>query len=261
MKLSERQKHIMQWLHTSNSILPSGLMAQHFGVSVQTIRKDMNEMSDLGLVRRVHGGIRLPSDNDNLSFTNRELLHFAAKEHIAQQVAQALPPNSSIFLGIGTTPKQVAQALLDHSGLTVVTNNINVALILSRNPDIQVHLAGGLVRSSDEDTIGEVSTAFYRRFNIQYGIFGVGGISQHGRLLDFYAEEAHLNRAIIEHSQYCWLVADQHKYGRYAPVVSGQLSEIDRLFTDAVSTDLARLCHQYQVDVFHDTTHEFNQKE
>lgn len=236
-------------------------MAEHFGVSVQTIRKDMNEMSDLGLVRRVHGGIRLPSDNDNLSFTNRELLHFAEKKNIAQQVAKALPPNSSIFLGIGTTPKQVAQALLDHSGLTVVTNNLNVALILSRNPDIQVHLAGGLVRSSDEDTVGEVSTAFYRRFNIQYGIFGVGGISHHGRLLDFYAEEGHLNRAIIEHSQHCWLVADQYKYGRYAPVVSGQLGEVDRLFTDVLTDDLAALCHQYQVEVLHNTTDEFTQKE
>ena len=247
----------MQWLQTSNSILPSGLMAEHFGVSVQTIRKDMNEMSDLGLVRRVHGGIRCPSANDNLSFTNRELLHFAAKENIALQVAKALPANTSVFLGIGTTPKQVAQALIDHVGLTVVTNNINVALILSRNPEIQVHLAGGLVRSSDEDTVGEESTAFYRRFNIQYGIFGVGGISHHGRLLDFYPEEAHLNRAIIEHSQYCWLVADQHKYQRYAPVVSGQLYEINRLFTDVAPAELVTLCHQHQVDIIQDSTIEF----
>lgn len=248
MSLSSRQKDILTYLQQSHGVLSSALLSERFTVSVQTIRKDMNELSDKGLVRRVHGGISLPSANDNLSFSNRELLNLSAKQSIAQEVVKALPEGTSIFLGIGTTPKHVAQALLDHPGLTVVTNNINAALTLSSNPNISVFLAGGAVRSSDEDTIGESATNFYRQFNIKIGIFGVGGLGENGQLLDFTPEEANLTRAIIEQSEQCWLVADQTKLGRYAPIVSGQLSEMQRMFVDEAPDNIQQLCRRNQVE-------------
>ncbi len=249
MSLSTRQKQILEYLQQAHGVLSSTLLSKHFDVSVQTIRKDMNDLSDKGMVRRVHGGISLPSANDNLSFTNRELIHLSAKQSIAQKVVSELPEGCSIFLGIGTTPKHVAHALLDHPGLTVVTNNLNAALILSRNPNISVHLAGGAVRPSDEDTVGESATDFYRRFNLKIGIFGVGGLNDKGQLLDFTPEEACLTRAIIEQSQQCWLVADKSKLGRYAPVVSGKLAEIQRLFVDQVTADLTRLTHHHHIEM------------
>lgn len=249
MSLSSRQKEILSYLQQAHGVLSSSLLSEKFAVSVQTIRKDMNDLSDKGMVRRVHGGITLPSDNDNLSFTNRDMLNLSAKQTIAQCVADELPEGSSIFLGIGTTPKHVAHALLDHPGLTVVTNNINAALTLSRNPNVAVHLAGGAVRSSDEDTVGESATHFYRQFNIRIGIFGVGGLGDGGQLLDFTPEEASLTRAIIEQSEQCWLVADKTKLGRYAPVVSGKLFEIQRMFVDEATIDIARLCQLNQVEL------------
>ncbi len=249
MSLSTRQKQILEYLQHAHGVLSSDLLSQRFDVSVQTIRKDMNDLSDKGMVRRVHGGISLPSANDNVSFTNRELLNLSAKQKIAQRVVKEIPEGTSIFLGIGTTPKHVAQALLDHPGLTVVTNNINAALTLSRNPHISVYLAGGAVRTSDEDTVGETTTGFYRQFNIKIGIFGVGGFNDKGKLLDFTPEEAHLTRAIIEQSQQCWLVADKTKLGRYAPVVSGELNEITKLFVDEATFEFSRLCSTHQVDL------------
>ncbi|WP_252022363.1 DeoR/GlpR family DNA-binding transcription regulator [Vibrio sp. SCSIO 43136] len=249
MRLSTRQKEILAYLEQAHGVLSSTLLAEQFAVSVQTIRKDMNELSDLGMVKRVHGGVTLPSTNDNLSFTNREMLNLSAKQHIAQVVVSHIPEGSSIFLGIGTTPKHVAQALLDHPGLTVVTNNINAALTLSRNPNIVVYMAGGMVRPSDEDTVGESTTTFYRQFNIQIGIFGVGGLNTQGQMLDFTPEEAHLNRAIIEQSQQIWIVADHSKLGRYAPVVSGNLSEADTLFVDQLTPPLAKLAQNAQVKI------------
>lgn len=249
MSLSSRQKEILNYLQHCHGVLSSTLLSDKFKVSVQTIRKDMNELSDQGLVRRVHGGISLPSANDNLSFTNRELLNVSAKQQIAKKVAELIPEGSSIFLGIGTTPKHVANALLDHPGLTVITNNINAALTLSRNPNISTFLAGGAVRTSDEDTVGESATSFYRQFNIKIGIFGVGGLGSKGELLDFTPDEANLTRAIIEQSHECWLVADKSKPGRYAPIVSGQLSEIQRLFVDETTPEFDSLCTANQVEL------------
>ncbi len=249
MSVSTRQTEILAYLQRCHGVLSSALLAERFAVSVQTIRKDINELSDTGMVKRVHGGIMLPSANDNLSFTNRELLNLAAKQHIAKRVVRDLPEGTSIFLGIGTTPKQLANALLDHPGLTVVTNNINAALTLSRNPNLSIHLAGGAVRSSDEDTVGEATTQFYRQFNIKIGIFGVGGLSDSGQLLDFTPEEASLTRAIIEQSQQCWLMADLSKYGRYAPVVSGKLHEMNKLYIDEPSAQLTELCHKNHIEL------------
>lgn len=249
MILSVRQRKILDYLQQYQGVLSSRLLSETFSVSVQTIRKDMNELSNKGMVRRVHGGISLPNANENSSFTHRELIHRSAKQRIAQRVANDLPVGCSIFLGIGTTPKQVATALLDHQGLTVVTNNINAALTLSRNPNITVHLAGGLVRSSDEDTVGDTVSQFYRQFNIKIGIFGVGGLMDNGKMLDFSQEEAHLTRTIINNSQQCWLVVDKSKLDRYAPIVSGHLCEIKRIYVDQETATFTKMRSNYKLDL------------
>lgn len=97
--------------------------------------------------------------------------------------------------------------------------------------------------------MGETTTRFYRQFNIKIGIFGVGGFNDKGQLLDFTPEESGLTRAIIEQSQQCWLVADKTKFGRYAPVVSGELSEMKRLFADEATNEFMTLCHSHQVEL------------
>ncbi|MGL6314143.1 DeoR/GlpR family DNA-binding transcription regulator [Vibrio sp. WXL103] len=249
MSLSARQKAILTFLGETNGVLSSTLLSERFSVSVQTIRKDLNDLHDKGMVRRVHGGVTLLTENDNLSFSNREVVNLSAKQAIARRIVQELPEGTSIFLGIGTTPKQVAHELLDHPGLTVVTNNINAASILSRNPNLSVHLAGGQVRPSDEDTVGEAATNFYRRFYIKVGIFGVGGLTPQGQLLDFTPEEADLSRAIMQQSHQCWVVADKSKLGRYAPIVSGKLAQVDRLFVDQSSDKIQHLCKINQVEL------------
>jgi len=248
MALSRRQQRIIDKLHETNGVLSSAEITSLFNVSVQTIRKDLNELSELGLVRRVHGGISLPSNNHNLSFTNRTVLNLVAKRNIARKVVELLPENSSIFLGIGTSPQQVAQALLDHPGLTVVTNNINVSLTLSNNLKIQTYLAGGHVRPSDQDTMGPEATAFLSKFNIQYGVFGVGGLNQKGQLLDFSPEESHVSRTIIENSETRILIADQSKIDRYAPVVTGSLGDIDILVMDSISDSIKQSCVAFETE-------------
>ncbi|MDO6708207.1 DeoR/GlpR family DNA-binding transcription regulator [Photobacterium sp. 1_MG-2023] len=250
MKLSARQQAILDYLQQHPGVLSSNTLVEQCQVSVQTIRKDFNDLNELGLVRRVHGGITLPSSQDNLPFANRDTLHSAAKQAIARQVASQLPEGCSLFLGIGTTPKYVAQALLDHPGLTLVTNNIQAALTLSLNPNATIHLAGGTLRAKDKDTVGQATTDFYRRFHIQYGIFGVGGLGQNGALLDFSPDEAALSRTIIAQSEQCWLVADTSKLGRYAPVISGQLHEMSALFTEQPDAAIEALCQQHEVQLW-----------
>jgi len=241
MTLSERQNRILARLDQSDGILTSAELTDTFQVSVQTIRKDLNELSNRGLVQRIHGGITRPRQNRNLSFSNRQVINLEAKRAIARAVVERLPEGASIFLGIGTTPQQVAQALLDHPGLQVITNNLNAAVTLCRNPNIETLVTGGRIRPSDQDLMGEDATRFLRRFQVNYGIFGIGGLSARGELMDFSPEEAHLSRAIIECSDQCILVADSSKYLRSAPVRSGRIQEVDLLVTDQLGAPLKTL--------------------
>ena len=250
MSLSSRQKQIISKLHDTNGVFSSADITSLFNVTIQTIRKDLNELSELGLVRRVHGGISLPGENHNLSFSNRTIMNLAAKEDIALKVIELFPKNTTIFLGIGTTPQQVAQALLKHPGLTAVTNNINVALTLCGNTNIQIYLAGGLVRANDQDTMGIETIEFMKKFNIQYGVFGVGGLSSKGQLLDFSSEESSISRTIIENSQSRVLVVDHTKLERYAPVITGDLNDIDFLVMDFISDSIKELCVQRDIEMF-----------
>ncbi|MFP8965395.1 DeoR/GlpR family DNA-binding transcription regulator [Pokkaliibacter sp. CJK22405] len=249
MTLSARQKKILDWLQQEGGTLSSNTLTDAFGVSAQTIRKDLNELSDQGLVKRVHGGITLPRNNRNLSFSNRQVLNLGAKQAIAQRLVSNLPEGSSLFLGIGTTPQQIAQALLDHPGLIVVTNNLNVALTLCQNPNIETLLAGGRVRPADQDIMGEDTTRFFRRFRINYGVFGVGGIGHDGTLVDFSPEESHLTHSIMENSEHRILVADASKYLRNAPVISSHLRDVDEFYTDLLPEGLASLCRELKLPV------------
>lgn len=256
MSLSERQNRILAFLNQAGGNLTSTELTDAFDVSVQTIRKDLNELSNLGLVQRVHGGITLPRQNRNLSFSNRQVINLDAKRSIAQAVADRLPEGASVFLGIGTTPQQVAQALLGHPGLQVVTNNLNVALTLCRNPNIETLIAGGRIRPSDQDVMGEDTTRFLRRFQVNFGIFGIGGLSESGELMDFSLEESHLSRAILDCSDQRVLVADSSKYLRSAPIRTGLLDEVDLFVTDHLPEPVEALLRDKHTEVICTSGHE-----
>lgn len=251
MVLSDRQTKILAWLKQAGGHLSSQELTDAFNVSVQTIRKDLNELSDQGMVQRVHGGIRLPFHNRNLSFQSRQVINLKAKRAIGQKVANLLPEGATIFIGIGTTPQQVALALVDHPGLQVITNNLNAAMTLCHNPNIETLLTGGRIRPSDQDLVGEDATQFLRRFQVNFGIFGIGGLGPQGDLMDFSPEESHLSRAIIENSDQCILVADSSKYLRKAPVRTGSLSDVDLFVTDQITAPIATLCESAGIEVRH----------
>ncbi len=240
----------MDRLYQSNGELTTTDITSCFNVTIQTIRKDLNELSKIGLVRRVHGGINLPTRHQNVSFSNRTIMNLAAKQYIARKVVELLPADTSVFLGIGTTPQQVALALLDHPGLTVVTNNLNVALTLCHNQNIQTYLAGGKVRANDQDVMGTETIEFMSRYNIHYGVFGAGGLSSKGELLDFSTEESTATRTIIKHSETKILVADHSKMNRYAPVITGEINDVDFLIMDKISSPIRDICELYDVEMF-----------
>ena len=125
----------------------------------------------------------------------------AEKQRIARLAARHVPDQASMFINIGTTTEEVARALIDHQGLRVITNNINVATILMPTPTFEVIVAGGVVRRRDRGIVGEATIDFINQFKVDVGIIGISGIDDDGTLLDFDYREVRVARTIIENSR------------------------------------------------------------
>ncbi len=180
----------------------------------------------------MNAGNATPSSVENIAYETRQRQKRDAKERIAAQVAAHIPPSSSVFINIGTTTEAVARALARHDGLRVVTNNLNVATILSANPAIEVIVAGGIVRSRDRGIVGEATIDLIKQFQLDFAVIGISAIDPSGALLDFDYQEVRVAQTIIEHSSKVLLVSDSSKFGRHAMVRLGHLSQIDALFTE-----------------------------
>ncbi len=227
----ERHRRILNVVQ-SRGFVSIDELARDFEVTPQTIRRDINDLSEAGLVRRYHGGAGTISSTENFAYSDRKILCLPEKQRIASMVAKHIPDHASLFINIGTTTEEVAKALCNHQRLRVITNNLNVATILSNFENIDIIISGGLIRHRDCGIIGEATIDFIQQFKVDYGIIGISGIDQDGTLLDFDYREVRAARAIIDNSRQTFLVADHTKFGRNAMVRLASITEISALFTD-----------------------------
>lgn len=257
MSLSERQRQILNWVQQCD-LLKVEHMVEHFHVSSQTIRKDINQLAERHLVRRQHGGVAPMSSTENLPFENRQWLNSDAKQAIALQVAATIPHGASVFLGIGTTVEYVAKALLDHQALQVFTNNLTVATLFAQRENVTVRLTAGRMRHRHCDLVGTDALESMRKYVFDYGVLGCGGLHEQYGVLDFDADEANLSRTLIEQSRHPLLVTDRHKWGRKASARVATFDKIETVFTDAMDERMSALLKSMgtAVVISHEHAHE-----
>ena len=242
LPLSERQNEILSLARIIGRVEVDEL-ALRFEVTPQTIRRDLNDLCDRNILSRTHGGAVVSSSVENLSYEARRQIAALSKRAIGIAAAGLIPNNSSLFINIGTTTEEVARALASHKGLLVVTNNINVALMLYPNAAFNVVVAGGPVRHTDGAVVGAATVDMIRKFKVDTAIIGASALDEDGSLLDFDPLEVNVSRAIIENARSVVLVCDQMKVGRSAPVRIGRVSQIDTFVTDRLaSSKLRALC-------------------
>jgi DeoR family glycerol-3-phosphate regulon repressor len=231
LDLNLRQDKLLRIVRASGAISLEEL-AHGVGATVQTIRRDVQQLADAGLLVRFRGGVRASGTTENITYQQRQTLHSDAKERIARAVAQRVPNDASIALTVGTTTGAVARALVNHKGLRVVTNDMVIAQTLSVSKEIDVQMCGGFVRGRDYAIVGEAAVQFIDQFRFDIAIVGVAGIEADGSLRDFDYREVKVTQAAITHSRQVWVVADHSKFTRRAMVEVTSVSRIDGFFTD-----------------------------
>lgn len=229
--LPARQAAILELAREAGRVAVDEL-AVRFEVSPQTIRKDLNELTEAGLLARSHGGALLASGVENVAYGARRALAREEKQRIAQRCAALIPDGSSLFLNIGTTTEEVARALAHRRDLLVVTNNIHVVAILLPSAGVEVVVAGGPVRRADGGIVGEATVDLVSQFKLDFAIIGASALDEDGALLDFDYREVRVARAILENARRSILVADATKFERSAPVRIGHVGHLHAFVTD-----------------------------
>ena len=258
MDLSDRQSEIMARARADGRVLVDDL-AVEFGVTTQTIRRDLNLMSQDGLLTRVHGGAMPATSITNVEYAERRLLALDEKRAIGARAAAMIPDGCSLIINIGTTTEQVAHALRDRRDLFVVTNNINVVNILSGTPAKEIVLAGGAVRQTDGAIVGDEAVDFIRKFRTDFAIIGASALDEDGSIMDFDVREVAVARAIATSARRTILVCDHNKFERSAPVRICDLAQIDDFVTDrAPPAAFHDACEQagVRIAVADDETHD-----
>src|SRR6185312_11877805 len=247
--LSHRQTEILNIARAFGRVMVEDL-AKRFEVSAQTIRKDLNDLCDHRSLTRIHGGAIIASGVENLAYEARRFVAAEEKKAIGAAAAARIPNGCSLFINIGTTTEEVASALTSHQDLLVITNNLNVAMLLYRHPRIEVIVAGGAVRRADGAVIGSTAISLIGQFKVDYAIIGASAIDEEGALLDFDYREVQAAQAIIANARSVMLVADSTKLRRSAPVRIAHISQIQTFVTDAaLPAGLANICHTRGIEV------------
>ena len=141
-------------------------------------------------------------------------------------------------------------SLRNHRGLVVITNNLNVAHILSEAPGVELFVTGGKVRKSDGGIVGGAAVDLINQFKVDFAVIGSSAIDQTGSLLDFDYQEVRVTQAIIKQSYQTILAADSSKFERRAPVEIGRLADLDIFVTDErPSSTIEKICEAAEVEL------------
>ncbi|MEM6637348.1 MAG: DeoR/GlpR family DNA-binding transcription regulator [Pseudomonadota bacterium] len=231
MDIDTRQETILALLRSQGAVAVDEL-AQHFKLTAQTIRQDLRDLGQRGLLLRTHGGARRVETVTNRDYSERRRHLAPEKEAIGRAAASLIPDNCSVILNIGTTTEQVARALGGHHGLSIISNNINIINQLSGSKAKDLIMVGGAVRPSDGAVVGEDAVEFISRYKADYAVIGASALDPDGTVLDFDSREVSVARAILRNARNRILVCDSSKFDKSAPIRICDLADVDYFVTD-----------------------------
>jgi DeoR family transcriptional regulator of aga operon len=207
-------------------------LAHGFGVSLATIRRDLQLLDEQRLVTRIHGGAVARSVVYELPLRYKAARRQDEMRRIGQAAAALVPEGATVGLTGGTTTTEVAHALAGLAGLTVVTNALNLASELAVRANLKLVVPGGVARPESYELVGPLAEASLAGLNLDFVFVGVDGISVEAGCTTHHEVEAYTNRALIQRGRRVIVVADRSKLGRVAFARMCAVTEVHELITD-----------------------------
>ena len=233
MALNRRRAEILKLIQEDGHAKVQQL-SQIFGVSEVTIRQDLEALEELGYVQREHGGAFLKdvgSFAETGTLFNQE--HLEEKQEIALKAVNLIEEGDSIILDSGSTTTALASQLLKFKSLTVITNALNIAFILGKNPGINLVVSGGEFKAPTLSLTGELAVDVFKKFHVKKLFLATAGISPEYNLTYPSFSDLVVKSAMIESAEKVFLLADSFKIGLTTFATLGPITRIHTLITDS----------------------------
>lgn len=238
MRKVERLAAILDRLAEHGSVEVTEL-ASSFDVSEATVRRDLQSLSRSQRILRTHGGARPADADEEVSARVKAVLRRAEKERIGKAAAELVPAGAVVGMTGGSTTLEVARALADRPGITIVTNAINVAAELADRSTVKLIVIGGIIRHSLE-LVGPAAEAMLSNYHLDVAFIGVDGLTAEEGCTTYDEMEAQTDRAFLQRSEFRIVVSDSSKIGKVTFARITHLSDIDQIVTDCDVDDQQR---------------------
>lgn len=230
----ERHQRILSMLN-SNQIVNANDLSELLDVSRETVRRDLLELENSGLIDRVHGGAVLPNKGDEAPFEKRKDVQTRAKQDIASKAISLIKPGASIIVDAGTTTSVFGHYLAKLSGIMVVTNSIDIAqTIKASGADIDIILLGGQLALDVPATYGELTLSEIKRFNVDLAFISPVAVHPDKGVFSYALKEAEIAKAMIVQASKNVILCDRTKLGKTNRVRFAEIMQINYLITDSL---------------------------
>jgi len=231
MRQDERLAAILDEL-AAHGTVGAAKLATTLGVSTATIRRDLERLQEQRLLARTHGGAVSHGVLYELPLRYKEARRQEEKRRIAAAAASRIGDGSAVGLTGGTTCTEVARALVERQGLTVVTNALNIASELAIRPNLRLLVTGGTARPESYELVGPIAEATLEGLRLDLAVIGVDGIDASHGCTTHHEVEAHTNAVLMSRAQRVVVVADSTKVGTAAFARICAVERVDELITD-----------------------------
>ena len=234
---TQRMQHVLELLETQEAVSVSEL-ADHFAVSLVTVRNDLSELARQGLVARVRGGARtLQRGHSELRFDIRLRLQSGEKRAIARAASALVEDGEAIALDCSTSAYYLARELRERKELVVVTNGLLIAEALADAAGISVVVIGGMLRAAAMSTVGDLAVEVLRHTHISKGFFGVRGVSLERGLMDLNPDEVRIKRELAAACEQVVGIFDHTKWARAGLLSFAPTERVAAIVTDSGAPD------------------------
>lgn len=235
----ERREKIVEYLK-NRKVATSEELSKRFYVTEETIRKDLNYLSEKGMIIRTFGGA-IYKDEYDPSLAQRTIYNFEEKKLIAETASSLINERDSIILDAGSTTIELAKYIKENSETVVVTNSLEIINILSKVQGVSVISTGGLLRATSMSFQGKVAENSIENYNIQRAFISAKAISANEGIMDTNEVEANVKRKMLDKAKDITLLADNSKFSKIAHVTVCSIDRINRIITDkGTSTDVLK---------------------
>ncbi|MGM0852559.1 MAG: DeoR/GlpR family DNA-binding transcription regulator [Bacillota bacterium] len=227
----ERRQRIMDLLK-EKKVLKHSELTEELGISIDTLRRDLNILSENREIEKIYGGIKLvETDMGESAMADRMVSHLEEKESIARLCNEQIQEGDCIYIDSGSTTYQLAKAIKNRKNLTVVTNSLPVITELI-NSEVELIIIGGKIRRHESSVVAYDYIFNFDELNIVKAFICASGITTERGISDYNLEEAVTRKKIIELSKEVYVAADHTKFGKEVTVRIAPLEKIDYIVTD-----------------------------